>query len=282
MNKNVLSYLIKKGLTSGQAAEKLGVGRKLVTRWAKHYELSFPFRKGTPGILEKSTVKILLKRGYSNKEIAKIYNLKADGISFFRSRNNLYCNQEIPYYKKKFTISDYEKSLIIGSIFGDGSIDKGGRFVVGHSMKQSKYCKWKSEKLSGKYRIDKPRFDERTNKTYFSCSFSVKPTEYTKWLREELYVPKKRITKKSLKYYNDLSLAIHFMDDGAKASSSYKIATDCFDLESLNVFNQHCKETFGIHFVIHKNGRLYLPLKFKGIFKKIIKPYIHPELEYKL
>lgn len=282
MNKNVLSYLIKKGLTSAQAAEKLGVSRKLVTRWAKRYELSFPFRKGTPSILEKSTVKILLKRGYSNKEIAKIYNLKADGISFFRSRNNLYCNKEIPYYKKKFIINDYDKSLIIGSILGDGSIDNNGRFSVTHSMKQSEYCKWKSEKLNGNYRIDKPRFDKRTSKTYYSCSFTKKPCEFTKWLRKELYIPKKRITKESLKYYNDLSLAIHFMDDGSKANSSYRIATDCFDNESLNIFNQHCKSTFGIHFVIDNNGRLYLPIKFKTIFKNIIKPYIHPELEYKL
>ena len=282
MNKNVLSYLIKKGLTSRQAAERLGVSRKLVTRWAKRYELSFPFRKGTPGILEKSTVKVLLKRGYSNKEIAKIYNLKADGISVFRSRNNLYCNEEIPYYQKKFIVSDYEKSLIIGSVFGDGSIDKDGRMAVGHSMKQSNYCKWKSEKLSGKFVINKPRYDERTHKTYFSCSFTKKPSVYTKWLRQELYTPKKRITKESLKYYNDLSLAIHFMDDGSRTTSSYRIATDCFDIESLNIFNQHCKETFGIHFVIHNSGRLYLPVKFKGIFQKIIKSYIHPELEYKL
>lgn len=58
MKKSVISYLIKKGLTSSQAAEKLGVSRKLVTRWAKRHELRFPYRKGTPGILQKSTVKI--------------------------------------------------------------------------------------------------------------------------------------------------------------------------------------------------------------------------------
>lgn len=282
MNKNKLTYFLKRGLTATETAVKLNVSRKAVTSWAKRYELSFPFRKGTPPVLNKSIVKVLLKRGFSNKEIAKIFKVKRTTVQTYRQRQNLYYKSEIPYYNKKQNISNYNKSLIIGTVLGDGYISPTGELTVGHSLKQKNYCKWKADKLNCIFRINKPRLDKRTNKTYYSCSFRSRRTKFNKKLREELYEPEKQITKKSLKYFSSLSLAILYMDDGFKTNGSYKIATNSFTKNSLRIFNQHCKKRFGIWFTIHTENKLYLPIKFKRIFEKIIKPYIHPELEYKM
>lgn len=282
MKKSIISYLIKKGFTSSQAAEKLGVSRKLVTRWAKRNELRFPYRKGTPGILDKSTVKTLLKRGYRNSDIDDIFKVGKGTTTTFRSRNGLEYSSGIPYYRKSIKQNDFSKSVLIGTVLGDSSINKNGYVYCIHSLKQKRYCKWKADVLGAKFTINKPRKDKRTLKYYESCSFYLPNSKYSKFLRQELYSPTKQLTPKSLLHYNAISLAVHFMDDGTKTNSSYRIATNSFTKDSLRIFNNHCIKTFGIYFTVHNENKLYLPKKFRAIFEQLIKPYIHPELEYKL
>ncbi len=282
MKKSILSYLLKKGFTSKMAAERIGVSKKYLLRWAKRYELSFPFRKGTPMILDTSKVKCLLKRGYSNRDIDKIFNVRYGVTKIFRYRNGLEYKTGIPYYKYKLPINNEIRSIIIGTVLGDGHISKEGTLSCTHSLKQLNYCKWKSDKLSAKFKINNPRFDIRTEKTYYSCTFAKKADAYTRSLRKELYQPDKQLTSESLEYYNALSLAIHYMDDGYKTSNSYKLATNSFTIDSLGIFNAHCKKELGIRFAVHSENKLYLPIKYKSIFESLVKPYMHPELAYKL
>ena len=72
------------------------------------------------------------------------------------------------------------------------------------------------------------------------------------------------------------------MDDGTKTNSSYRLATNSFTKNSLDVFIKFCQDKFKITFTIHNENKLYLPFKYRKKFEEIIKPYVHPTLMYKL
>lgn len=284
----VLTYLHREGYTSRKAAKKLGVSKSTVLKSAGIYGIQFANISRKPNYIDPVIVKKLVRRGYSNREIAKMLNTSSDIISVIKQRNNLKSSNYTLYNKyKEVKVEDREFALLIGCFYGDGSVSKDGRFTCGHSMAQRDYCLWKAEQLESKFSVTftegAATYDERTHKTYYSCRFYIKATNkiFKEW-REKAYIPKKEITKDLLKYYTDLSLAVHFMDDGSKTNSSYRIATNSFSTESLNTFIKFCEEKFKITFTIGSENRLYLPIKYKNRFENIIRPFIHPTLMYKL
>ena len=101
-------------------------------------------------------------------------------------------------------------------------------------------------------------------------------------LFNNLYYPEKRITKEFLKNYSELSLAVHFMDDGCKLKSGYSIATNCFSNEDLKLFIDFLKSKFNLDCSLHKNNILYIGAKSKDNFTNLIKPYIIDSMLYKL
>ncbi len=284
LSKLVLTYLHKKGCTARKIAEKYKVSKTMVLSRAKDYGIVFiNYHNVNPNTISPTVVKKLVRRGYSNQEIATLLGTNKKNISIIKDRHNLKSVCRIKKYSKPE--ESKELSLIIGCLLGDGSLDKNGRFSCAHSMKQRDYCLWKANQLESyniKFIENNARFDKRTEKTYYCCTFYTRGDTKLKELRNQLYCPTKQLTKEVLKYYTGLSLAVHFMDDGYKKSSSYGIATNSFTKESLDTFIQHCKDVFQIKFVIHSENKLYLPLVFKDRFENIIRPYIHETLMYKL
>ena len=285
MTELVLNYLCKKGYTSRQIAEKYKVSKTTVLKWAEKFNIKFVNSFYNPNTINPTVVKKLVRKGYSNKEIAKLLNSNVGNIKCIKVRHNYkYISKN-----KNLTLSDLntvELEILIGSLLGDGSISKDGRFFCTHSSAQEEYCKWKSEQLklyNTKFNSNISRFDKRTNKTYFSCTFYTRGNnEFFKNLRKNIYQESKQITDELLKLYTARSLAIHYMDDGYKRSSSYCICTESFDKKSLEKYIEYCKNNFNIIFKIDNRNRLYLPFIFKKQFEKLIKPYIHSTLKYKL
>lgn len=282
VNKNVVNYLIRKGYTSRQIAERLGVSKKTVLKWGRTCNLAVPHgKKGTPAIFNKSIVKTLLKRGFSNKDIEQVFKAKPYTLHSFRKRNNLQYSKGIPYKLVKRESSDY-RAVLIGTLLGDSSLDKYGRLSCTHSLQQEEYLLHKAELLCGKVGKRQSRYDSRTGKTYHCRAFTVKADNSKRQLRKSLYQPTKQITKEVLRYFNAESLAYLFMDDGYKTEGSYRIATNSFTKESLHIFNNHCFTTLGISFTVHNENRLYLPKKYRVIFEKLITPFIHSTMMYKM
>ena len=289
MSKQVLFYLWKKGYTSREIAVKMNSNKSAVLKLAKKYGIKFVHTYDYPNTIDSVVVKKLAKRLYSNSEIAKMLNTTKNTINTIKQRNNIDSSKyKLKKYYKESNIGTKQFALLAGCLLGDGSINGSGYFSCAHSSAQRDYCKWKADFLSQTLKVswkeDIARFDKRTNKTYYSCIFGISQiSSFLKKWREELYVPKKIITEDFLKrYYTDLSLAIHFMDDGYKTNSSYRIATNGFDKESLEAFISFCREKFKINFVVRSENRLYLPIRYKERFEKIIMPYIHPTLMYKI
>lgn len=187
-------------------------------------------------------------------------------------------------------LSDIQKNVLIGSLYGDFSLNSSAinsRISGIHCLEQEEYLLWKLSffnniNITTYYHNPKP--DKRTNKVYKGIGFT---SEYNSCFNEfkEMYENgNKEITYNLLsKYYNDLSLAIHFMDDGTKTKSSYSLATNCFNNNSLEIFQRFLKDKFNIETNIWKSSNvLYIKAKSRSTFEKVISPYIHKSMQYKL
>ena len=281
MTKDIVIYLITKGYTSRESATLLKVEKTTILRKAKQYGLYF---KNTPkrfDTINPVIIKKFLNRNYSNKEIATLLKVNANTISKIISKYHLTRN-EIKLSKK-------EKSFLIGTLLGDSSLKSSGEttcVTCSHSLQQKEYLLWKQNQLKNLYPkvfeyVNKNR-DKRTGRCYSMNTLYSKGTqELTSW-KKELYSPKKKIFTKLLKHYNAFSLAVHYMDDGTKKGNSYVICTDSFSKQDLILFNEFCKQRFGLYWNITNQNRLYLPTRFKSKFESLIYPFIHFSMMYKL
>lgn len=227
-----------------------------------------------------SIVKSLKRKGYSDNYISLFIK---DGY-------------KKPYkYIKEFTkrtesdnlniLTNKEKSLIVGTFLGDGNITKNNVFNFSHTVHQEKYFYYKLDLIKGLNKTvtkSKRIYANPTVKDsqeYKFCSNST--NDFIKFIYTNSYTPKKKITKEILKYYDDLSLAIHFMDDGSKCKS-YIFCTESFDIDSLKLLINHLKTKFDLNFTIHSNNRIYLLKKDIVKFNDIVDSHICESMKYKL
>lgn len=129
-------------------------------------------------------------------------------------------------------LTDTEKQIVLGTLLGDGYLSKttrSYRLALCHSKSQYEYLKWKKEKLSSVIHADLYHYEDDTHNQYHIKSISH---PYFKKLHNQLYTPKKTITRKYLDKINSLGLAVWYMDDGSynpnPHSKQITIATESF------------------------------------------------------
>lgn len=104
------------------------------------------------------------------------------------------------------------------------------------------------------------------------------------------YKNNKKIIPSSLpEYFNDISLAYWFMDDGSlkryKTTQAFILCTDSFSKEQVLFLGDLIFTKFNIHVNYHKqrdNYRIYIPSKHFNDFRQIVLPYTHNNFIYKL
>ena len=187
------------------------------------------------------------------------------------------------------SLTSYQKAILYGSLLGDGSIVKGGedknyRFSEAHSAKQKDYLLFKHEQLrpfSGKF-IEYPRRDGGKD-VKFSTKAHPCFTEFRKMFYDAS--SRKVVRPSTLRKITDpLSLAIWFGDDGNKEKYSYRIATGAYNIREVKSLINWLKKYFRIKSYSHKHGIYwYLSIREdRKKFTKLIKPYLHKGLSYKL
>lgn len=228
------------------------------------------------------TIKELITQKYTQKEIANKLGLKVRQVTCFTNYHGLKNHNK----SKNITLTDIEKQVILGSLLGDGYVDKFGRLRIQHSNKQLKYNEHKNMLLKSivkSFRKDIIRFDKRTNKTYYSNLISTQCLKPIKEYRSSWYINDvKTINLSDITDIEPLGLAIWFMDDGFKSNYGIKIATDSFKKEELLTLIKIIFVKFDILFKIDKRNRLYLCKDGYQNFHNLIYPYILPEFYYKL
>lgn len=184
------------------------------------------------------------------------------------------------------SLTKKEKSIIVGSILGDGYLRivlgrKNALFEIDSSIKQKFYIDWKYQALK-RIVITPPR-RRKGNGTRIAYRFSTRQHPDLTEIYQKFYQNRKKIVPEF--QLNPLIMAVWFMDDGSKTYKTYYLNTQGFDYLSQKRLIEMLKEEYGIESSLNRDKiyyRIRIRTKSADRFRKIINPYIVPTMRYKL
>jgi len=190
-------------------------------------------------------------------------------------------------------ISDDLNQIIIGSLLGDGHVCKhpgniNSNLCMKHGKKQRDYVIYKRDLVSKHISVTKlneyKRIDKREKwpTEQFSVEFATSRNQSINKYRDEWYPNGIKIIPRSVKSLTPLALAIWYMDDGNKSVSGYNLATMCFSKDDVNFLKEVLYKNFGIESNVYKNNTIYIKANSRALFTKIVKPFFHKSMLYKL
>ena len=198
-------------------------------------------------------------------------------------------------------LGEQQFQLILGSLMGDGNLSpnrrgrSGTRFRMGHGAKQAAYLDWKASLLG-----NIPHARTVNAKGAVFADFT--PLPELGELHEAVYFGdgKKHLTWDYLKSLTPLALAVWYMDDGsftlrskgvqertAGGTGRIEICVEAMSPGSRDRLVHYLRDTYGLEVKLMSRGaRKVSVLQFSTAasekFQKLVAPYVHPSMEYKL
>jgi recombination protein RecA len=199
-------------------------------------------------------------------------------------------------------LSSQQWKVILGSLMGDGNLSKpvrrsdhSARFRMGHGAGQSAYLDWKVSLLD-----NIPHSMSTNAKAAVFADFT--PLGELGEMRDVVYQGdgKKHLTWDYLKKLTPLSLAVWYMDDGSftlrskglqertrGGSGRIEFCVEAMSPGSRDRLVQYLQDTHGLEVKLSARGaRQMAVLCFSTAasekFQKLVAPYVHPSMEYKL
>ena len=185
------------------------------------------------------------------------------------------------------SLTSIQKSIIIGSILGDGSLRKAqGRrnalLEVNHSFSSKEYVDWKYQHL--KNLVITPPKKRKNNGKRIAYRFTTQSLPEITSFYEEFYKAGKKVVLKNLDL-KPLIMAIWFMDDGNKTYNALYLNTQQFDLDSQCKLINQLFDQWSIEATLNKD-KIYYRIRIRTSstpkFKKIIQSFVLPMFYYKL
>lgn len=228
----------------------------------------------------------------------------SDGLFLKRSLSR----SELISYKKGLVLTDIQKEVLVGTLLGDATMPfrkKGNKPVYNVKFEQGiahkKYV-YHLYEIFQNFTGSPPslRWID-PNKTRQSCWFSTyrhdKFIEY--WhsfyqvkldLQTGLHTRVKVVPQNIEQLLTPRGLSYWFMDDGTFGKSyagikSFWFSTQGFTYEENCFLTEVLNRKFGLKVNVHKDKdkwKLYIRSQSKANFRDIIRPYIHPNFDYKL
>jgi len=183
------------------------------------------------------------------------------------------------------SLTRQQRSIIVGSILGDGYLRivpgrANALLEINHSNNQRDYVDWKCRKL--KDLVKSPPKMYKRNGTRVAYRFNTRQHPELTQLHDKYYSKgKKFIPEINL---NPLVLAVWFMDDGSKSYKTYYLNTQQFDHDSQLELIHALEECCGIKSSLNRDKnyhRIRIRQDSADRFRKLIKKYIIPSMEYK-
>lgn len=197
--------------------------------------------------------------------------------------------------KRRLRLNTKQKSVLIGSLLGDGTLRLGERAInvnlkLEHGLQQKEYLWWKYQ-IFKNWVFTEPkvsyRYDSNGKKYCKSWWFRTVRhpilTEYWK-----LFYPKrKKVIPKTIdKDINPLVLAVWIMDDGSYNKNSIDISTYSFSIKDIERLQKTLKKNFSLVSNSYKDRDKGYRIRFSVSETKklveIIRPFIIPSMLYKV
>ena len=266
--------------------------------------------------MEEQILKILEDNPLlSNREIGKIIGKSRTAVQYYMNKLNIHRDRKLMQRnnntcrEKKLYLTENAEQILLGSVLGDGYIDKHRKpkntkqllnscLIISQGIKQEAYVKYKKELL------------EKEN---IKCHLSFLSADKYKphYIKDILIKENGRYTLKTQRnvifnYYRDifyftsttkrvnkylyklkaLGLAIWYMDDGYKTNRYYRLCTNSFTFKEVFILQKILKHNFNIEStVINSNLKqpvLNIRAKSSETFKSLILPYVCDSMTYKL
>lgn len=242
--------------------------------------------------------KDLLKTEYiDNKlnsyKIAKKYNCTATWVNVLRGRYGIKTLK--PYERNaKQKLSKRQQEYIYGTVLGDGSIKfdrqsvKNAFLSIWQSRKS--YVKWQysimKDFVNREVRVFSYKQITRRNMYYFN---TISHPIFTCIYREIYLNGIKTISSAWLNQLTPFSLTVWYMDDGSITQSNHqmRISTESFSYQEHLLVQRYLKKKWGILTDIKPSSAknkflLNFKAKERDKFFKLVRPYILPEMKYKI
>jgi recombination protein RecA len=198
-------------------------------------------------------------------------------------------------------LSDQQLQLILGSLMGDGNLSpntrgrSGTRFRMGHGAKQAAYLDWKIS-LLGNIECS------RTSNAKGAVFADLTPLPELAEIYEAVYFGdgQKHLCWDYLKELTPFALAVWYMDDGCFTVRSkgaqgrtqggtgrIEICVEAMSPGTRERLTQYLRDTHGLDVkLLSRGARRVAVLQFTTSasekFQKLVAPFIHPSMEYKL
>lgn len=198
-------------------------------------------------------------------------------------------NRKAFHALRSVPLTDVQRAMVIGTVLGDGSLIRtvtgnNLRLQIDHCHAQRGYVHWKYALLAPLV-LTPPAFREKTRSWRFR---TISHPDFTA-IGRLFYRSRRRIIPDTIGSVltEPMSLAVWFMDDGAKhRHDGLVLNTQCFTACDVDRLRTCLAENFDIFHVSRqadKNGwRLYIQKRSVGRFTDIVRPFIQPDLAYKM
>jgi 16S rRNA G966 N2-methylase RsmD len=248
--------------------------------------------------LENKLEKLYCKDGLTDIEIGEKCNVSPKHVSDLRKKMGIKTinhNQRRYIFNPQEDLTDRQKSIIFGSLLGDGCIKNASKerrcFSVSHSDKQKDYLYWTYEELKNICPSDPKKYV--SPKGYITYSLLTENRKDLFNYREKIYTPKKKVNEWWISKLDVLSVAIWYMDDGYlsrvnNSRNEYGFATNSFD-EDEHILLQNFLQDLGIETSIRcisrKSGmqrNLMVCDSSFDAFTDLLSPHIINSMKYKI
>ena len=185
------------------------------------------------------------------------------------------------------SLNAIQEAILLGSLLGDGTLRRQGTrthalFEVNHSIASKEYVDWKYAQFKSYVRTPPKARKGRGKRIAYRFTTRSLPV-FTQYYERFYGTGKKRIPQDIA--LNPLSLAVWFMDDGAKSRSAMYLNTQQCNMSEQKHLQKILLTTFGISSTINRDRKYYrlrISTESTKILEAIVRPYILPCFHYKL
>lgn len=191
--------------------------------------------------------------------------------------------------KSKFSLNPVQTSVLVGTLLGDGSIQKrkvDARLHIKHSLNQLSLVVYKRNIFSNITSMPVRVFKQKVGKRNYNFAEYVTLThpEFTRF-HNIFYRKGKKVVPQNIKDLLDaLSLAVWIMDDGSSEYAGLSIQTHSFTKREVDILLRTINGNFGIKVNKRMNkGRWIIYFSKENLPKlvKVVGKYILPKFKYK-
>lgn len=267
--------------------EHLGVSNYLIRKLNKEHNFNFKLRKNHPEFkalyqdYDWCYQKYMIE-GLNHDEMANEANCTKRVIEKWCTEKHRLTQK---FRQKNKQLSDVQKDLLIGSLLGDGHIDRREAqpiFIVAHAKDQKDYLYWKYEILKDFCNIPPSKIEGSVK--YFSndCNGFLTQDSYRMSTRvHDCLIPYREMNINNLfKLLNKLSLSVWMLDDGHRDSSNWTVCVARFTEEEKEYAIKILKEKFNIRAELKKDVRyMYINATDTRVIDEAILNNIPSELD---